>query len=1052
MQNKIKKIITGAVLSLSAVALLLLFTVTQATAAALAVNTAGDTTIGDSDDTVDASSAGAVGNVARNIIFNQAHSTASTPLLTITGAGTVNFGTFVMTLSDNAGDRAGITVGNGAADTVLIFNGAVTGVAAANSVAADLDLIIGALSGSAGASTVKLYGTTDAIGISMTGDANGVATLQLGDGTTGMTSAAIIDMSPAADVSVLDIMKDSTQSGAIQLSSATASVSVTINMAAGTTLSGAIADAAEATLFRLNVNGDVTLSAAIDAGSTTDAGIVVADTFTVTATGTGAWAVDTITLAGTSILKLDGAKSITGTINGVTSASGTIDVNADTTLVSAIGGSVPIATIDIAAFDLTTSAAVTATTINFSADGSIIPAGIITASGGITTAADNTGTVTTGGDAVHVTTIGSIASGGNKLALVTAGHDVTFGAIGSTIVDVAAVKTLTLTGSIVSTTTRFSADGFIVLCDGCDITGNVTETAGGASNGTLTTGGPLTSTVDGNIGEAGKLLKLVAILGDDVLEVKGDLLATSTTIAAGGKLIISPTDNTSTLTATTATGATEIDIGTTTVSATGTVAWADTTGSKFAVTIGAVDGTLTGAGTVTFPATASNMTVVPTIEGAVVSGEALTIASEGAGTIIVVPGNVTDNYERYNFAVAQCNTRDVCLTATVVAPAGVSGAGVAVNKVADVAFAADSGMADALNGVSGAVLDRALKSLAPAVDGGAIVGAVSAGGAASNTISTQMASLRTGIAAGQGINAGDGSEDHRFWTQGFGAYGEQKIRQGIGGFTSTTGGLALGIDKRVQNNLILGGAYSFAHTDVNAAESLNTTDIQSHQATLYGSLDLGKSFTGVDGMFLDAQLSYAHNDYDGNRHILVGAVERQAKGDYTGHQIASRLELGRTFNLSSDYRFTPSLGLAHSRVEIDNYTETGATTANLTVSDQTYDILSNTVKAKVARTWQVNGLDLTPEVHVGYSYEYLHEKIQAVSSFSAANTSFTSTGFKPANHTYLGGVGMTYKGLTFDGKDAMKDLPPVDLTVTYDFAAKDHFMSHSALLKGTWRF
>jgi outer membrane autotransporter protein len=183
----------------------------------------------------------------------------------------------------------------------------------------------------------------------------------------------------------------------------------------------------------------------------------------------------------------------------------------------------------------------------------------------------------------------------------------------------------------------------------------------------------------------------------------------------------------------------------------------------------------------------------------------------------------------------------------------------------------------------------------------------------------------------------------------------------------------------------------------------------------------------------------------------VNTVRRSARSDYDGYQIGTKLELGKTINLN-DFRFTPSLGLSYSRVEIDKYTETRATTSNLTVNDQSYDILNNTLKAKVARTWQVNGLDLTPEVHVGYSYEYLHQKIQATSNFGTAATNFTSIGFSPANHTYLGGLGMTYKGVTFDGKDALAGLPPVDFTLTYDFAAKDHFMSHSALLKGTWRF
>jgi hypothetical protein len=72
----------------------------------------------------------------------------------------------------------------------------------------------------------------------------------------------------------------------------------------------------------------------------------------------------------------------------------------------------------------------------------------------------------------------------------------------------------------------------------------------------------------------------------------------------------------------------------------------------------------------------------------------------------------------------------------------------------------------------------------------------------------------------------------------------------------------------------------------------------------------------------------------------------------------------------------------------------------------------------------------------------MHDKIQTVSSFEGGGDTFTSTGFSPANSTYLGGIGASWGG----------DSMPVDMTVTYDISIKDDFMSHSGLVKGVWRF
>ena len=105
-------------------------------------------------------------------------------------------------------------------------------------------------------------------------------------------------------------------------------------------------------------------------------------------------------------------------------------------------------------------------------------------------------------------------------------------------------------------------------------------------------------------------------------------------------------------------------------------------------------------------------------------------------------------------------------------------------------------------------------------------------------------------------------------------------------------------------------------------------------------------------------------------------------------------------------------------------------------------MLNLNVNAKLARTWQVEGSDLTPAIHVGYTYETIHDKIQTTSTFTGGGDSFISTGFETANSTGRAGVGFPYAG----------DRMPVDLTMTYDATFKEDFVSHSGLIKGSWRF
>jgi len=100
------------------------------------------------------------------------------------------------------------------------------------------------------------------------------------------------------------------------------------------------------------------------------------------------------------------------------------------------------------------------------------------------------------------------------------------------------------------------------------------------------------------------------------------------------------------------------------------------------------------------------------------------------------------------------------------------------------------------------------------------------------------------------------------------------------------------------------------------------------------------------------------------------------------------------------------------------------------------------VNAKFATTYQVEGSDFTPEVHFGYTYEAVHDNVVTTSTFTGGGDSFQSVGFSTANSTGRAGAGFTYAG----------DTMPVDLTVTYDATVKDDFVSHSGLIKGSWRF
>ena len=591
--------------------------------------------------------------------------------------------------------------------------------------------------------------------------------------------------------------------------------------------------------------------------------------------------------------------------------------------------------------------------------------------------------------------------------------------------------TVAFNGNVNATTLNFSADGIATLADTKNITAAVTTGTG--NTGTLTFLG--TSTLTGDIATNANVLKAVNVNGSgDTVTLTGDLHATTTTIAnlSTLKFTKAATTVTGALTASGTSGT--IDVGTTTVTASGTVTFG--ANATYKVTIGTTDGQLDAstAGTTL----AAGTTIVPTVSGNLTSGTAIVILIDDDGNIglgagVVTGITITDNNSQFNFTLA-LNGNNLELTPTAVAT-NLSSNSTAVNDVVDVAFTNDATMSTALDGLAGSSeQEAALESLAPVVNGGAVIGAVLAGGAALSTISSRIASLRTGISAGQGLSAGDEVDEERyFWLQGFGTYADQDEREGIQGFDSVTGGVAFGADKQINNALILGLAGSYAHTDVDASLSKNQTGVNSYQGMVYGSYDFGRNY-------IEAQFGLAYSDYNGERFISVGAVNRQANADYDGYQVLSKLELGRDIAFGNELEFIPSIGLSWVHVEVDSYTETGAGASNLIVDEQDYDILNLTLRGKLRRTWDISEGSLTPEIHLGYDYEAIDDKIQTISAFTGGGNTFQSIGFDPANHSAIGGAGFTYSSDNFD------------FIATYDFKAKEDFTSHSAMLKGRWSF
>jgi len=890
--------------------------------------------------------------------------------VTITGAGTVTLGAITNGTSDGSGDTADLVVGNGSADTVVIISGDVTGLDQNGTpvTGANLDIFLDAddQDTTSGDSTLKIYGDVDsATGLIMRADSDSTATLQIGDGTNAATFAGAITINDDAThgdgASVITISAGSTLSGAVDVA-ANAGGSVTINLGSGSTLSGAISDTAAATTgVTINVDASSTISSAIDLGHTDGASTPVAlmaidDGATLTASGTGGYTLDTITLSGSGTLKVTGAKTITGAVTGAASNTATLDIDATTTITGRVGATA-IATGNIAADKVLTLSGNAAHAID-----------------NLTLTAGSSGTTEleiTGGASASFT--GNIIGGADTLLDVNGALTIT-GETGKTTAITAATVdggNLTVAGDYNATTTTVNSSyDFITDAAAAQtITGNITT---GDLYNENTDG---TVTFASNVGSSTALVNID--LNDDTTTVFQGTVGTATmtlasAAASSNTAAIVTFEKPVTLSGalTTQTGA-KINLG---------EYFVDATTKRIVFSAGA-DSDLTS-GSVTVQ-TSNQFT----------SGHIVLLDNDG-NTVAADPDDhyvVTDT-ALVDYTVAKGDgttgaTDQVVITASKRTAAGTAtylGMNEAqTNALGSVTAALASGDTSGSDAVDtalwagGTTAVNAVEQLNPDVVSttGAALNAVNS---MNTVISTRVGNTRVAaLTRGQsGISTGD-KAGREGWFKVFGSTASQDTVDNVDGYDSDSYGLVYGFDVSNSADSTIGYSVgiSTSETDGKSA-ALSKTDTDTVMFGAYGD----------DGN-MDWNIGYSFSSNESKRSITLGGLARTAKGVFDSNVLTARV--GRSFDeiKRGNSIITPKADVKYQRVSTDAYDEGGASNLNLNVKASNNNYL--TLRGGVEMTTESTD-NTTPYLSLMLGYDAINDRAKTESTFAGGGAQFTT--------------------------------------------------------------
>lgn len=326
-------------------------------------------------------------------------------------------------------------------------------------------------------------------------------------------------------------------------------------------------------------------------------------------------------------------------------------------------------------------------------------------------------------------------------------------------------------------------------------------------------------------------------------------------------------------------------------------------------------------------------------------------------------------------------------------------------------------------------VDSRLKRLTPDVNGSVTAASFGLQNQGLGTVSNRLDNLRASIEA-PNYASGESDCERGAWVQVFGNFADQKDRYSVVGYKADTFGVGLGTDWMAMDSMRVGVGASMGSSRVDSRNAVkNKLDIDSWQGNLYGTYNMG------DSIYVDGMVGFAHNKYEGKRRIVIGTEDRTASSDYHGSLFTAKLGAGYSI-CNGDWETIPMVGYQFSHLRLNDYTETGAGSANLFVNNGNLNANVASLGAKFRFTHASNRGKIVPEVRVALYHDFSGEEASTVSRFVnsgvAFGDSFISTGAKVARTSYSAGLGL--------GIYTMEEMK---ITAAYDYEAKADYSAHS---------
>ncbi|ATQ44118.1 putative Ig domain-containing protein [Caulobacter mirabilis] len=217
---------------------------------------------------------------------------------------------------------------------------------------------------------------------------------------------------------------------------------------------------------------------------------------------------------------------------------------------------------------------------------------------------------------------------------------------------------------------------------------------------------------------------------------------------------------------------------------------------------------------------------------------------------------------------------------------------------------------------------------------------------------------------------GGGSGPWGVWVSGAANFGRADDGRDREGFKFNTDGLTIGVDRRLSEKLVLGGALGWA-TDTSKIGGRGTrSEADAWSLSVYGS------FQPTEAAWLDVVLGYGKLDFDSKRYVTANG--QFAYGQRDGDQWFGAVTAGWDYRHPHGLKLSPYGRIEASRSTLGAFTETGGGAFALAYEEQTTNTVTGAIGLRGEYALKTRFGRAIPSFRIEYAYDLQGSRTQRI--------------------------------------------------------------------------